>query len=85
MTAAIRPEEIGIGTKEMPGAFAGEVYAALPAGSETIVQVRWEGRIFHVRVMGETSLDIGERVFLHFTPESVGYFHGEGGARIDAG
>lgn len=65
-------------TKENRNAVSGEVYAVLPAGAETIVQVRREGRIFHVRLMGETSLDIGERVLLQFVPEAVSYFHGEG-------
>jgi multiple sugar transport system ATP-binding protein len=83
VTAAVRPEEIRIVTKEDRNAVSGEVYAVLPAGAETIVQVRREGRIFHVRLMGETSLDIGERVLLQFVPEAVSYFHGEGGIRID--
>jgi ABC-type sugar transport system ATPase subunit len=63
----------------------GEAYAVLPAGSETIVQVRREGRIFNVRVMGEISLDVGERVSLQFVPETVSYFHREGGDRIETG
>lgn len=84
MTAAIRPEDIRIGDEGEAGAVGGEVYAVLPAGSETILQVRREGRIFNIRVMGETSLDAGERVFLHFAPETVGYFRGDGGDRVDA-
>jgi multiple sugar transport system ATP-binding protein len=82
VTAAIRPEEIRIVTKEDKEAVPGEVYAVLPAGAETIVQVLRQGRIFHVRVMGETSLDIGDRVFLQFVPEAVSYFQQEGGDRI---
>jgi ABC-type sugar transport system ATPase subunit len=83
VTAAVRPEEIRIETGENGDAVPGEVYAVLPAGAETIVQVRREDRIFNVRVMGETSLDIGERVLLQFVPEAVSYFHEEGGIRID--
>ena len=49
-------------------AFPGEVYAVLPAGSETIVQVRRKGQIFNVRVMGEASFDIGERVWMRLPP-----------------
>jgi multiple sugar transport system ATP-binding protein len=83
VTSAIRPEEIRIETGESGDAFPGEVYAVLPAGAETIVQVRREGRIFNIRVMGETSLDVEERVCMQFIPEAVIFFHGEKGNRID--
>ncbi len=83
VTAAVRPEEIRIVAEKNDGGVSGEVYAVLPAGSETIVQVRREGRIFHVRVMGEAPLDVGDRVFLRFVPEAVSYFDQRQGTRID--
>jgi len=82
VTAALRPEEIRIETGENGDAVPGETYAVLPAGSETIVQVRREGRIFNVRVMGETTLDVGEKVSLWFVPEAVSYFRRDTGERI---
>jgi multiple sugar transport system ATP-binding protein len=85
VTAAIRPEEIRIENGEIGDTVPGEVYAVLPAGAETIVQVRREGRIFNVRVMGETSFDIGENLCMRFAPEAVSYFRREGGCRIDTG
>ena len=85
VTAAIRPEEIRIETGESGDAVSGEVYAVLPAGSETIVQVRREGRIINVRVMGETAFDVGETVCMQFVPEAVNYFLRDGGDRIDTG
>ncbi len=85
VTAAVRPEEIRIETGESGDAVSGEVYAVLPAGSETIVQVRRKGRIFNVRVMGETSLNIGEIVCMQFIPEAVIFFQGDQGNRIDTG
>ena len=85
VTAAIRPEEIRIEAEESGDAVPGEAYAVLPAGSETIVQVRREGRIFNVRVMGETAFDVGEKVSMRFIPEAVSYFHRDGGDRIETG
>jgi ABC-type sugar transport system ATPase subunit len=85
VTAAIRPEEIRIETAETRDAVPGEVYAVLPAGAETIVQVRRQGRTFNVRVMGETSFDIGEKLGMRFVPEAVSYFRRDGGRRIDTG
>ena len=71
VTAAIRPEEIRIETGESGDAVPGEVYAVLPAGVETIVQVRREGRIFNIRVMGRLPSTSGERVCMQFIPEAV--------------
>jgi len=33
--------------------------------------------------MGETLLDVGDRVFLRFVPEAVSYFDQRQGTRID--
>jgi len=83
VTAAVRPEDIRIEPGESGGAARGDVYAVLPAGAETIIQVRREGRVFNVRVMGDASLEIGERVCMHFLPEAAVFFHRESGIRID--
>ncbi|MCE5264545.1 MAG: ABC transporter ATP-binding protein [Deltaproteobacteria bacterium] len=82
VTAAVRPEEIRIEPREGRDTFAGEAYAVLPSGSETILQVRREGRIFNVRVMGEIAFDVGEKVFMRFVPESMCYFRRDGGELI---
>jgi len=82
VTAAVRPEEIRIETVQSGDAVFGETYAVLPAGSETILQVRREGRIFNVRVMGETAFDVGDKVFMRFVPEAVCYFRRDGGELI---
>jgi multiple sugar transport system ATP-binding protein len=82
VTAADRPEEIRIETVQSGDAVFGEAYAVLPAGSETILQVRREGRIFNVRVMGETAFDVGDKVFMRFVPEAVCYFRRDGGELI---
>jgi multiple sugar transport system ATP-binding protein len=82
VTAAIRPEDIRIVTGPDGDALAGEVYAVLPAGAETIVQVRLESRIIHVQVMGETFFEVGQKIGLQFPPESVAFFHGAGGTRL---
>lgn len=82
VTAAVRPEEIRIETGQEGGAVSGEAYAVLPAGSETILQVRREGRIFNVRVMGETAFDVGDKVFMRFVSEAVCYFRRDGGELI---
>jgi ABC-type sugar transport system ATPase subunit len=85
VTAAVRPEEIRIVDEGHPEMVPGEAYAVLPAGSETILQVRREGRIFNVRVMGEIACDVGQRVCMQFVPEAVSYFRREAGGRIEPG
>jgi multiple sugar transport system ATP-binding protein len=85
VTAAIRPEEIRIETGQSGDAVSGEAYAVLPAGSETILQVRREGRIFNVRVIGETSFEVGENLCMTFVLDAVSYFRRDGGDLIDTG
>jgi multiple sugar transport system ATP-binding protein len=85
VTAAVRPEEIRIVGESDAGMVPGEAYAVLPAGSETILQVRREGRIFNIRVMGETACEVGERVCMQFVPEAVSYFRRDAGGRIESG
>ena len=85
VTAAIRPEEIRIETGQNGDAVSGEAYAVLPAGSETILQVRREGRIFNVRVIGETSFEVGENLCMTFVFDAVSYFRRDGGDLIDTG
>ena len=79
MTAAIRPEDIRISLKEEEASVPGEVYSLLPAGAETIVQVKRKDSIFNIRDVRELSLDIGTTVYLHFSEDSVLFYDQEKG------
>ncbi len=82
VTAAIRPEDIRISKKEEEDSTSGEVYSLLPAGAETIIQVRRKDFIFNVREVRELSLDIGTTVYLHFSKDSILFYDREKGSLL---
>jgi multiple sugar transport system ATP-binding protein len=79
VTAAIRPEEIRILPRDKGEGFEGEVYSVLPAGAEVILQVKKGNLLFTLRVMGEVSLGMGEKVYLQFPPEAMVFYDKEKG------
>jgi multiple sugar transport system ATP-binding protein len=79
MTAAIRPEDIRVLPREEEGGLGGEVYSVLPAGAEVILQVKKGNLLFTIRVMGEVSFEMGEKVYLQFPLESMVFYDKEKG------
>lgn len=69
---ALYPEEIEISRKELEGGIRGSVYSILPAGSETLVQVRINGDdTLLVKSLGQKNYSIGDEVSIRFSPETV--------------
>jgi multiple sugar transport system ATP-binding protein len=77
VVAAIRPEDIRIQKEPQKNSVPGEIYAILPAGSEVILQVKRGDLTLSVREMGETSLEVGDRIHLLFSVESVLFYDQE--------
>ena len=77
VVAAIRPEDIRIQKEVQENSVPGEIYAILPAGSEVILQVKRGDLTLSVRQMGETSLEVGDRIHLLFSVESVLFYDQE--------
>jgi multiple sugar transport system ATP-binding protein len=82
VTAAIRPEDIRISIKEEEDSISGEVYSLLPAGAETIIQVKRKDSIFNIRDVRGLSLDIGTTVYLHFSKDSILFYDQEQGSLL---
>jgi len=79
VTAAIRPEDIRILPREKGKGLEGEVYSVLPAGAEVILQVKKGTLLFTIRVMGEVSFEMGEKVDLQIPPEAMVFYDQETG------
>jgi multiple sugar transport system ATP-binding protein len=79
VTAAIRPEDIRILAREKGEGLGGEVYSVLPAGAEVVLQVKKGTLLFTVRVMGEVSFEMGEKVDLQIPPEAMVFYDQEKG------
>ncbi len=82
LIAAIRPEDIRVSAREEKDGIPAEVYSVLPAGAEVILQVKKGTSIFNIRVMGEVSWDMGERVYLQFPIDSMIFYEKESGSLL---
>ena len=80
---AIRPEDVALSSTTFPEAtVTGTVYSALPAGSETIVQVEVGNK--RLTVLHEKTFDmkIGTQVHLFIPPEKLLFYDKETGRLI---
>jgi len=82
VTAAIRPEDIRVLAPEEGKGPGGEVYSILPAGAEVILQVKKGNLLFTIRVMGEVSFEMGEKVFLQLPLEAMVFYDKEKGTLL---
>jgi len=74
ITATIRPEEIKIKKKKDSGWLEGTVYSVLPAGSETIVTVKWDNLELTLKMNGFSDLKINDHVWIDFNTDQMNYF-----------
>ena len=80
--AAIRPEEIQVSHIEDKGAISGEVYSVLPAGAEVILQVKRTKTVLNIRLMGEPSFEVGEKIYLQLPVDSIIFYHQKNGTLL---
>jgi len=59
-----------------------EVYSVLPAGPDIILQLKKEEAVFTARLMGESSFEVGETVYLQFSTDSILFYLEETGALV---
>ncbi len=82
LIAAVRPEDIRVSKKEEKDSIPEEVYSVLPAGAEVILQVKKGNFIFNIRAVGEASWEMGERVYLKLSFESMIFYDKESGTLL---
>ena len=74
---AVRPEDIGVFTEPEPDAVEFIAYSVLPAGADsTIVAQRGETEIT-VKVMGISKINMDEKVWLKFAPDTLNLYDKE--------
>ena len=71
VVAAIRPENIMRVSAPRMNTLKAEVYTILPAGPETILQVKYDEIIFNILMTQETEAEVGEQIYIHFPPEHI--------------
>ncbi len=95
VVAAIRPENIlvtksdgsfedtsGNGIEIKTNIFDAEIYTVLPAGPETILQVKFGNYIFNLLITQEVEYSPGERVRIYLSPKDILLFSSKTGKLI---
>jgi multiple sugar transport system ATP-binding protein len=84
VVVSIRPEDISISQEPIPGAVEFSAYSVLPSGADsTIIARRGEIEIT-IRVMGISKIQMDERIWLKFNPQSLNLYDKESGNLINS-
>lgn len=71
VVVAIRPENIMQVSVSGTNTLQAEVSTVLPAGPETILQVKSHDLTFNILMTQETQIEVGDRMYIHFPPEHI--------------
>ena len=74
---AIRPEDITISTKPIPGALECTVYSVLPAGADTTVVAKAHKLEITVKEPGSSQVAMDDKVWLQFNPNMINLYSKE--------
>ncbi len=71
LTLALKPEDIIIHTEKVENAIECEVYSVLPAGSETLIQLKTGNQELLVKEMGEVNYKTDSKVWITFLTNKI--------------
>ncbi|MBU8912425.1 MAG: ABC transporter ATP-binding protein, partial [Spirochaetales bacterium] len=85
LIGAVRPEDIKISRTKAPGSLEMQVYSILPAGSETIIDVRKGSLNIAVKVNGFADYRMDEPVWIRVDTEYMNFYDPETEVLIGSG
>ena len=71
---ALRPEHIIISDEFKENYFECQVYAVLPAGSETLIQIKKQDKLITAKVIGQTGLVADQKIWISFVRGSINVY-----------
>ena len=78
----IRPEQIAISQTKKENAIPAAIYTSMPAGSETLIQLKADKSKLLAKELGISNYRSNEAVFLNIDPDHVNVFDGASGNLI---
>ena len=78
----VRPEQLELRRERSDGAVVAHVYSGMPAGSETLIQLRVGEESMLCKQLGLRTYDADERLFLSIHPDLLNVFHKQTGALV---
>jgi ABC-type sugar transport system ATPase subunit len=82
VVVAVRPEDIAISTEPVPGAVEMTAYSVLPSGADSTIIAQLGELEITVRVMGISTINIDDRIWLTFDPQTLNLFGQENGELV---
>jgi ABC-type sugar transport system ATPase subunit len=82
VVVAVRPEEVAISTEPVPGSIEFTTYSVLPSGADSTIVARRRKLEITVKVMGISTLDIDDRIWLTFDPQTLNLYDKERGELV---
>jgi multiple sugar transport system ATP-binding protein len=82
VTAAVRPEDIGLFLEPHPEATEFKIYAVLPSGPEQYVQVKRGDRTLMIRETRQLDLKMDQTVWIRIAPSAINLYDRDSGMAI---
>jgi multiple sugar transport system ATP-binding protein len=74
VVVGIRPEDIAISSQPVPGAVEFSAYSILPSGAESTIVARKGDVELTIKVMGISKIQMDDRIWLTFDPETINLY-----------
>jgi len=81
---AVRPEDVAISTAPAEGAVQFTAYSVLPSGADSTIVARRGDTEITARVMGISTINMDDRIWLAFDPETLNLYDRESGNLVVA-
>jgi len=82
VVVAVRPEDVTISTEPVPGSVEFTAYSVLPSGADSTIIAKLGELEITVRVMGISTVNMDDRIWLGFDPQLLNLYDKKSGDRI---
>jgi ABC-type sugar transport system ATPase subunit len=82
VVVAVRPEDVAISTEPVPGSVEFTAYSVLPSGADSTIIAQLGELEITVRVMGISTINIDDRIWLTFDPQMLNLYSQESGELV---
>ncbi len=82
VVVGIRPEDIAISERPEPGATEFIAYSVLPSGADSTILARLGGTELTIKVMGISKIQMDQKIWLKFDPQTLNLYDKESGNLI---
>jgi len=84
VVVAVRPEDVTISTEPVPGAVEFTAYSVLPSGADSTIVAELGKTEITVKVMGISTINIDDKIWLTFDPQTLNLYDRESGNLVVA-